>query len=236
MGFSFAGPASLMTSQQLRRNDWPDTEALFRLLGIDFAAEGDKAPPFAPVFKSLGLQFDLKDVDKGFFSLGHTTSRRQELLEQIGAMLSDGNALVNPKEFELLHGRLVWFNSFVFGRTLKAAVSVVSKYSRANTSKVTVEGALKDALVVPQEELAKDEPVVVNGSTTETWTIYTDGAFESDGSIKASVGAVLVDQAGLVVECFGLEIQDGLREEFLQDSKHPIFRSSWHSVSGNNNW
>jgi hypothetical protein len=111
-----------MTSQQLRRNDWPDTEALFRLLGIDFAAEGDKAPPFAPVFKSLGLQFDLKDVDKGFFSLGHTTSRRQELLEQIGAMLSDGNALVNPKEFELLHGRLVWFNSFVFGRTLKAAV------------------------------------------------------------------------------------------------------------------
>lgn len=69
MGFSFAGPASLMTSQQLRRNDWPDTEALFRLLGIDFAAEGDKAQPFAPVFKSLGLQFDLKDVDKRFLLL-----------------------------------------------------------------------------------------------------------------------------------------------------------------------
>ena len=39
-----------------------------------------------------------------------------------------------------------------------------------------------------QEELAKDEPVTINGATTSTWTVYTDGAFEPDGEVRASVG------------------------------------------------
>ena len=198
-------------------------ESLFRLLGVDFAAEGDKAPPFAPLFKSLGLQFDLDGVGQGSFSLGHTAARRSELLEHIGNMISADGTGVSPKELERLHGRLVWFNSFVFGRTLKAAVSVVSKYARASTSKVGVAGPLKDALVILQEELAKDEPVKINSATTNTWTIYTDGAFEPDGEIRASVGAVLVNPDGLVLECFGLKLPDSLTSEFEKDSKHPIY-------------
>ena len=101
-------------------------EFLFRLLGVNFSAEGDKAPPFAPLFKSLGLQFDLDGVGRGSFSLSHTAARRSELREHIGNMLCVDGPGVGPKELERLHGRLVWFNSFAFGRTLKAAVSVVS--------------------------------------------------------------------------------------------------------------
>ena len=37
-------------------------ESLFRLLGIAFASEGDKAPPFQEKFKSLGLEFDFRDI------------------------------------------------------------------------------------------------------------------------------------------------------------------------------
>ena len=198
-------------------------ESLFRLLGVDFAAEGDKAPPFTPLFKSLGLQFDLDGVGQGSFSLGHTAARRSELLEHIGSMLSSEGTGVSPKELERLHGRLVWFNSFVFGRTLKAAVSVASKFARASTPRVGVVGPLKDALVILQEELAKDEPVTINCATTKTWTIYTDGAFEPDGEIRASVGAVLVNPDGLVVECFGLKLPDSLTSEFEKDSQHPIY-------------
>ena len=155
--------------------------------------------------------------------MGHTTTRRNELLDHIGAVLSDETGLASTKELERLHGRLVWFNSSVFGRTLKAAVTTVSKYSRAGSAKVAVEGALKHALIVLQDELAKDEPLVITEAATRTWTVYTDGAYEPDGAIKASIGAVLVDKNGLVVECFGLEIQESLREEFLKDSKHPIY-------------
>ena len=65
------------------------------------------------------------------------------MLEHIGAMLSDETGLAGTKELERLHGRLVWFNSFVFGRTLKAAVAIVSKCSRANSAQVKVEGRLE---------------------------------------------------------------------------------------------
>jgi hypothetical protein len=198
-------------------------ESLFRLLGIDFAAEGEKAPPFDQVFKSLGLQFNLCKISEGYFTLGHTESRRRELLEQIEIMTEGDGIMVGVKELERLHGRLVWFNAFVFGRTLKAAVGVVSNFSRSPSSKVKVEGTLKDALSVLKAELAKDEPVLVHEAVSKTWTVYTDGAYEPDGAVKASIGGVLVDESGLVVECFGLELEDSLRAEFLAASRHPIY-------------
>ena len=51
-------------------------ESLFRLLGISFAAEGDKAPPFQTRFRSLGLEFDLENLQHGSFSLHHTAKRK----------------------------------------------------------------------------------------------------------------------------------------------------------------
>ena len=88
-------------------------ESLFRLLGISFAAEGDKAPPFQTRFRSLGLEFDLENLQHGSFSLHHTAKRKQELLDTIVSLLA--RKRVSPKELERLHGRLVWFSSFVFG-------------------------------------------------------------------------------------------------------------------------
>ena len=132
-------------------------EFLFRLLGVDFAG-GDKAPPFAPLFKSLGLQFDLDGVGQGSFSLGHTAAGRSELLDHRCDMISVDGPGVSPKELERLHGRLVWFNSFVFGRTLKAAVSVVSKYARASTSKVGVQGHSKMRLLFFKESWPGTNP------------------------------------------------------------------------------
>ena len=138
-------------------------------------------------------------------------------------MIEGRDTLVSAKELERLHGRLVWFNAFVFGRTLKAAVSVISKFSRSSSNMVKVHGTLRDALVILGAELAKDEPVLVHEAISKTWMVFTDGAYEPDGTVKASIGGVLVDENGLVVECFGLEIDDSLREEFLAKSQHPIY-------------
>ena len=88
---------------------------------------------------------------------------------------------------------------------------------------VKVHGTLRDALVILRAELAKDEPVLVSEEISKTWTVFTDGAYEPDGTVKASIGGVLVNENGLVVECFGLEIEDSLREEFLAGSQHPIY-------------
>ena len=198
-------------------------EALFKLLGFDYAADGEKAPPFTQEFKSLGLQFDLKKANEGCFALGHTESRRRELLEQLDYFLQKEDEMVNTKELERLHGRLVWFNSFVFGRDLKAAVKIISQFSRSNSTTFTLSNVLRGALLTLRDELAKSEPVVVRKAVSKTWTIYTDGAFEPDGEVRASVGAVLVDDQGMVIECFGIPIGDGLLEDFLEHSEHPIY-------------
>jgi len=219
---SFFDDFTSVTPQSLAENTKFYIESI-RLIGIDFAAEGDKAPPYDPVFKSLGLQFDLRNISHGYFALGHTESRRKELLEQIETMTEGRDTSVSVKELERLHGRLVWFNAFVFGRTLKAAVGVISKFSRSPSKTVKVEGPLKDALTVLKAELAKDEPVLVREAVTKTWTVFTDGAYEPDGTVKASIGGVLVNEEGLVVECFGIELCDSLREDFLADSQHPIY-------------
>ena len=92
---------------------------------IDFPAEGGKAPPYDQVFKSSGLQFDLYNISHEYFTSGRTESRREELLEQIETMTEGRDVSVNVKELERLHGRLAWFNAFVFGLTLKAAVEVI---------------------------------------------------------------------------------------------------------------
>ena len=41
--------------------------------------------------------------------------------------------------------------------------------------------------------------------------------------MKASIGGVLVDENGLVIERFGLELGDSLREEPLAKCQHPIY-------------
>ena len=67
---SFFDDFTSVSPSKLADNTQFYIEALFKLLGIDYAADGDKAPPFSSVFKSLGLQFDLTNVGDGQFTFG----------------------------------------------------------------------------------------------------------------------------------------------------------------------
>ena len=61
---------------------------LFKLLGINFASEGSKAPPFSDCFKTLGLVVDTENVGNREVKVGHTEERSKELLECIDEILS----------------------------------------------------------------------------------------------------------------------------------------------------
>ena len=100
-------------------------ESLFKLLGIWYAAEGDKAPPFGTLFKTLGLQMDLSNFVDGHFTLMHTDSRKLEIIETIRALQKATE--IAPKDLERLHGRLVWYRSFVFGRKINRLVAHLSQ-------------------------------------------------------------------------------------------------------------
>ena len=196
-------------------------ESLFKLLGIGFAMDGDKAPPFLPLFKSLGLEFDLRSLQHGHFLLQHTESRKSELVTAIDTLLRNQKA--TPKELERLHGRLVWFNSFVYGRLMNHAVRVISLSCHATSKSVSFGTELNNVLEQLRLTLLACKPLEISRSLCKTWIIFTDGAYEPSSVHRATVGGVLVSPSGFLVECFGECLNDVLTSELLAESDHPIY-------------
>ena len=196
-------------------------ESLFRILGIDFATEGDKAPPFQTKFKTLGLEFDLETLCSGSFFLQHTESRRSELVATVDALLERGGT--SPKELERLHGRLVWFNAFIFGRLMNHAVRTLSLACHSSKSFLKFEPSMLEALGQLRGMLVSTRPLVISKSLCSTWIIFTDGAYEPDAVHPSTVGGVLISPCGVVTECFGEALAGSLTTELLAESKHPIY-------------
>ena len=101
---SFFDDFTVLCTQEEADNVGWYVESLFKLLGVEYAATGDKAPPFQSAFKSLGLIIDVSTVTSGTFSIQHTSKRRDELLNSLCSILKAAAAA--PKELERLHGRL----------------------------------------------------------------------------------------------------------------------------------
>ena len=76
------------------------------------------------------------------------------------------------------HGRLVWFDSFIFGRKLNFVVRCISQSARLKTSKVLVDGELSSALRFVDSHLRSSRPAKVRINMSSPWIVFTDGAFE----------------------------------------------------------
>ena len=196
-------------------------ESLLKLLGVKFAATGPKAPDFAPVFKTLGLMVDLTSSTEGSFTLGHTEKRCAELLESLQEIVKAEK--VEVKALEKLHGRLVWFNSYVFGRELNAAVRVISRHARMKAKFIARTAPLESAVTFLIEELTRSKPVRLSTSHCNTFFVFTDGAYEPTSATPATIGGLLVDEWGRSLEFFGLALPSSLLEQFLEFSEHPIY-------------
>ena len=196
-------------------------EGLFKLLGVNFAADGSKAPPFLACFRTLGLIIDAEDALNRTVRVGHTPERAKELLQCIDDILDHKS--VSTKALEQLHGRIVWFRTFIFGRRLNAATHVLSLHSRKPGPSVQIDQPLRNALEVLRKHLLESRNVSINRDINDTWIIFTDGAFEPSNQQPASVGGILVNPAGQVVSFFGSYLPHSLTEEFLRQSRHPIY-------------
>ena len=194
---------------------------LFRLLGLEYASEGDKAPPFSDSFGSLGILFNLTQLRDGFFTLEHTDRRREELLSCVDELMKLDRC--HAKELEKLHGRLVWFGSFVFGRQMNVALRTLNRYAHSQSRTIAVSGELKDTLTAIKGRLLSAVPAKVSKSISQTWIIFTDGAYEPTSAISASIGGVLVDPGGTVVQFFGEQVNSSLLADFESASNHPIY-------------
>ena len=60
-------------------------DALFDLMGVEYAKEGKKSTSFGTSVSALGLVFDLTEFSKGNVTIRHTERRAQELRGDVGA-------------------------------------------------------------------------------------------------------------------------------------------------------
>ncbi len=104
---------TLFSSGPLIRNAEKAAQALFELLGLEYAKAGSQAGGFGALVKTLGLQIDLTNSTNGVL-IGHTDSRREEINMVLSEILS--LEFLTSKQAESIRGRLHWQESFAFGR------------------------------------------------------------------------------------------------------------------------
>ena len=158
----------------------------------------------------------------GFFTLQHTETRKLELWETIDKLATDRRA--TPKDLERLHGRLIWFSAFIFGRAINQLVKQVSTLSLKREKTLVFDADFLRTLGELRTMIGSAKPVPVSRAICKTWIIFTDGAFEPGSDFPGSVGGVLVSPQGTPVQCFGETVPGELLEELLQHSDHPIYQ------------
>ena len=156
-----------------------------------------------------------------FFTLGHAERRKEELLSSVSDLLRLDSC--RTKELEKLHNRLVWFGSFVFGRQMNVALRTLNRYAHSKSKRVALTKELVETLGAIKSRLLSSIPAKVSKSISQTWIIFTDGAYEPTSDIPASIGGVLVNSSGEVVQYFGEQVNSSLLSDFEATSNHPIY-------------
>jgi hypothetical protein len=83
-----------------------------------------------------------------------------------------------PKDLERLHGRLIWFSAFVFGRMINQMVKQVSAMSLQRTRVVQFDDFFLSTLCDLKETIIQAKPVSISRSLCTPWIFFTDGAYE----------------------------------------------------------
>ena len=120
---SFYDDFTLLSTRQLAPSAEASACFLLDLLGFEFDRDGDKAPPFQEVFRSLGVEFDLTDSSKQIFRI-QNTAERKSLIEDLAAFQEQGAS--NPKTWNRLRRRLRFVAGQLSGRLPKGFLRRIS--------------------------------------------------------------------------------------------------------------
>ena len=168
---SFFDDYSIMSRECLADNATHAACGLFDILGFEYAVSGPKFLPFQPAFKLLGLKLDLRSVDSGVVEIHHTEERRADLVATIERILREG--ALTSREAESLRGRLVWFNSYIFGRVAKKALKVIRERTSERGSQRDLSPGLREALRALLCQVKDPAPLTVSTRSHDSWFIFT---------------------------------------------------------------
>ena len=213
---------TVFSSAAMAGNTHKVVEALFDLLGMKFARDGDKAVEFSTRFKSLGVEIDVSNFSKGSIAIGHTQDRRTELSKVLDEVFSQG--VISTKQAESLRGRMRWFESFAFGRVANGAVKALGRLALGGKKNVKLSRVDLRLLSFLKDRVLVAPPLVITPSCLLSWIVFTDGACEgAEGMRVGSVGGVLVSPWGALQEFFGGGVPSTVMDRLLDKSKNPIY-------------
>ena len=195
---------------------------LFDLLGVQYAKEGKKNQPFSNEMRALGLIFDLTKFDEGVVFIKHTPERRLELSEKIRSILKANE--LSPKDAESFKGRVQWFESFLFGRTANLAIHRLGKRAlmKGGRHSYKLDAELQTSLEFLRHRVEHGAPLQLTAITERSILIFTDGAFAEETG-AGSIGGVLLDHDGTVLNYFSEQVPSLLMKRFLKEAENPIY-------------
>ena len=194
---------------------------LLDLLGMRFSREGKKWVPFDESMAVLGVVLDFKHIAEGKVLFRHTDSRREELNDTLGRYL-DSNAL-GPKDAESLRGRLIWFESFLFGRIANLSLHEIGKRATCIGNQTALTPALRRALEFFRTRVLNGPPIEVSRAIGETSYVFTDGAFEPSSKFPGTIGGILYSGNGCAVGYFSEVVPSDVMRVYMEFSDNPIY-------------
>ena len=194
---------------------------LLDLLGMRFSKEGKKWVPFSNQMSVLGVVLDTTNFSNGSVFFKHTDSRKAELNETLDRHLNEG--AMTHKEAESLRGRLIWFESFLFGRVANLSLHVIGKRATGSDNNTSLTGELRRALEFFRDRVVNGPPIEISAATGEVLLVFTDGAFEEMSEHPATVGGVLYSETGIPLAFFSEVVPQKLLNKYLESSRNPIY-------------
>ncbi|CAE7797960.1 unnamed protein product [Symbiodinium sp. CCMP2592] len=194
---------------------------VFDALGIQYAKEGKKATDFDYTFAALGLQYDLTRFNEGVVVIRHTEARTAELVETLEGILRD--AVLRPKDAEVLRGRMHWFTSYLFGRAPCEAMRQISLRAQCMDSCTRLTDDLTEAIQTLLRYVADSRPLELRQTTGRELYVFTDGSYEPTAEKRAGIGGVLYDSTGTPLSFFSAQVNEDDLRALEETSDHPIY-------------
>ena len=168
---------SVVSKETLKKNVAFAIESLFSLLGLTFAKEGKKAPPFSDTFGMLGLSV---------VEIGHTPKRSAELDAALAQVVKAGR--LDQKESERLRGRMNFFEGHAYGRGPAQALRTIDHFARSGATTAHLPTPVVRAVEVLRSRLTSAIPLQISARSLTTWFLFTDGSCEPADGFGSRLG------------------------------------------------
>ena len=185
---------------------------LFKSLGWRLSEDAEKDLPFAVRFQALGVEFDLSEVCAGRFTVGNTSSRKEEIGAKIDSIL--GGDELEPAVAESMRSRLLFAEAQIYGRHAKIALQTIGQVGLSKRICKPLKPEVRRALTWMRHRVLHAAPRTIETSHRKVFYLFLDGACAPSSNNEewsgTSVGAVLADSHGDILRFFGHVISPDL--------------------------